>query len=148
MELTCTDNPIRIGHCDGVCFRAVCPGIWAVLHRRVDQASFQRRIWTYRHYTFRGYWELKDQGAVQSGPEELRELFLVLPGDLIEFRMQDCDRYARVELRNLGYVKRGELCELEKWLARQSYLEWPALIRSARDRAKKEEEQPTRMPRY
>jgi hypothetical protein len=75
-------------------------------------------------------------------------MFLVLPGDLIEFRLQDCDQYARVELRNLGYVKRGDLCEMKKWLAHQSYMDGPALIQAARDRAKKEEEQTTTAPRY
>ncbi len=138
IELTCTDKPVLLGYSDGVCFRASCPGIWAVLHKRADQASFRKRIWTYRHYTFKGYWELKDQGAVQSGPVELREMFLVLPDDLIEFRLKDCDKYARVELRNLGYVKRGDLCELKKWLAEQSYQDGPALIRAAKDRAGKD----------
>ncbi|MFH1112704.1 MAG: hypothetical protein V1792_02170 [Pseudomonadota bacterium] len=138
IELTCTDKPVLLGYSDGVCFRATCPGVWAVLHKRLDQASFRKRIWTYRHYTFKGYWELKDQGAVQSGPVELREMFLVLPDDLIEFRLQDCDKYARIELRNLGYVKRGDLCELKEWLAAQSYQDGPALIRAAKDRTGKE----------
>ena len=136
IEMTCTDKPIQLGYSDGVCFRAGCPGIWALVHKRVDQASFRFRVWTYRHYSFKGYWQLKDQGAVQSGPVEIRELFLVLPDDLIEFRLQDPDKYARVELRNVGYIKRGNLCELKKWLAKQSYLEGPALIEVARDRAR------------
>lgn len=138
IEITCTDKPIQLGHSEGVCFRATCPGIWAVLHKRVDQTSFRRRIWTYRHFTFKGYWELKDQGAIQSGPVEIREMFLVLPDDLIEFRLRDPDKYARVELRNLGYIKRGDLCELKKWLALQSYQQGPALIEAAMDRSRKE----------
>jgi hypothetical protein len=140
VEITCTDKPIQLGYSDGVCFRASCPGIWAVLHQRVDQASFRRRIWTYRHYTFKGYWELKDQGAIQSGPVRLREVFLVLQDDLIEFRLRDPDKYARVELWNLGYIKRGDPCDLKKWLAKQSYLEWPAMIRSAKAQAGRESE--------
>ncbi|MFC1836799.1 hypothetical protein ACFL2Q_19095 [Thermodesulfobacteriota bacterium] len=146
IEITCTDKPIQLGYSGGVCFRASCPGVWAVLHRRTDQASFRKRIWTYRHYTFKGYWQLKDQGAIQSGPVLLRELFLVGPDDLIEFRLRDCDKYARVELQNLGYVKRGDFCELKKWLAKQSYRNGPALIASARDRLKREAEDRVRKP--
>lgn len=146
IELTCLDKPVQIGYSDGVCFRASCPGVWAVLHKRVDQASFRRRIWTYRHYTFKGYWELKDQGAVLSGPVQLRELFLVMPDDLIEFRLRDCDKFARVELRNLGYVKRGDPCELKKWLAMQSYRNGPALIQAARNRFRADLENNGRRP--
>ena len=109
-----------------------------MLHKRVDQASFRRRIWTYRHFTFKGYWELKDQGAIQSGPVEIREVFLVAPDDLIEFRLRDPDPYARVEFRNIGYLKRGDLCELKKWVAWQSFREGPALIQAARDRWQRE----------
>ena len=76
-EITCTDKPVQLGYSDGVCFRASCPGIWVLLHKRVDQASFRQRVWTYRHYTFKGYWQLKDQGAIQSGPAQLREMFLL-----------------------------------------------------------------------
>lgn len=144
VELTCTDKPVQLGYSDGVCFRATCPGIWAVLHRRVDQSSFRRRIWTYSHYTFTGYWSLKDQGAIQSSPVQLREVFLVMPDDLIEFRLRDCDQYARVELRNLGYIKRGDLCELKKWLAEQSYQLGPALIQADRDRIRRERENSTK----
>lgn len=146
IEMTCTDRPVQLGYSDGVCFRASCPGIWALLHKRVDQASFRFRTWTYRHYTFKGYWQLKDQGALRSGPVELRALFLVLPDDLIEFRLQDPDKYARVELRNLGYVKRGDLCELKKWLALQAYREGPALIQTAMDRNKAECDRARRPP--
>ncbi len=131
IELTCTDQPVQLGYSDGVCFRATCPGIWGVTHRRIDQASYRRRVFTYRHYHFTGYWDLKDQGAVQSGPVPLRELFLVLPDDLIELRLADPDCNARIEIKNLGYVKKGSVCELQKWLAYQSYLDGPALRRAA-----------------
>ncbi|MEJ2719428.1 MAG: hypothetical protein P8182_20245, partial [Deltaproteobacteria bacterium] len=99
IEITCTDKPVQLGYSDGVRFRATCPGVWAVLHKRVDQASFRRRIWTYRHFAFKGYWELKDRGAIESGPVPIREVFLVMPDDLIEFRLRDPDPYARVEFR-------------------------------------------------
>ena len=122
IEMTCTDGFIQVGYSDGVCFRASCPGIWAILHRRVDQASFRRRLITYRHYHFQGYWELKSQGTLESGLVTLRELFLVLPDDLIEFRLADADCLAKVELKNFGYVKKGSVCELQKWLARHRYL--------------------------
>lgn len=148
IEITCTDQPVQIGYSDGVCFRATCPGIWALTHKRVDQASFRRRIWTYRHFAFKGYWELKDQGAIQSGPVELREMFLVLPDDLIELRLRDPDKFARVEIRNLGYVKRGDICELQKWLAQESYMEGPALIQAARNRANQENGQNANMPAW
>ena len=52
MEITCTDRPLQLGYSDGICFRATCPGIWALIHKRVDQASFRRRFMTYRHYSF------------------------------------------------------------------------------------------------
>jgi hypothetical protein len=121
IEMTCTDGFIQVGYSDGVCFRASCPGIWAILHRRVDQASFRRRLIIYRHYNFQGYWELKSQGTLESGLVTLRELFLVLPDDLIEFRLADPDCLAKVELKNFGYVKKGSICELQKWLARHRY---------------------------
>ncbi len=122
IEMTCTDSFIQVGYSDGVCFRSSCPGIWAIMHRRVDQASFRRRLITYRHYHFQGYWELKSQGTLESGLVPLRELFLVLPDDLIEFRLAEPDCLAKVELKNFGYVKKGSLCELQKWLARHRYL--------------------------
>lgn len=125
IELTCTDKPVQLGYGDGVCFRASCPGIWALMHKRADQASFRRRIFTYRHYRFAGYWELKDQGAIESGASPLRELFLVLPDDLIEFKLKDPDVYAAVEVRNLGYIKKGSVKELKAWLAYNIYLERP-----------------------
>lgn len=123
LELTCTDKPVLLGYPQGVCFRATCPGIWGVIHRRADQSSFRRRFISYRHFTFRGYWELKDRGTLAAGPVPLRELFLVLPDDLIEFKLTDPDCHARVEIRKLGYIKTGSLCELQKWLAYHSYLE-------------------------
>ncbi|AFM26011.1 hypothetical protein [Desulfomonile tiedjei] len=123
LELTCTDKPVLLGNSQGVCFRATCPGIWGLIHTRADQASFRRRFFTYRHYAFRGYWDLKDQGVIETGAAPIRELFLVLPEDLIEFRLNDPDCYARVEIKKLGYIKTGNLCELQEWLAYNSYLE-------------------------
>ncbi len=123
LELTCTDKPVLLGNSQGVCFRATCPGIWGLIHTRADQASFRRRFFTYRHYAFRGYWDLKDQGVIETGAAPIRELFLVLPEDLIEFKLNDADCYARIEIRKLGYIKTGNLCELQEWLAYNSYLE-------------------------
>lgn len=125
IEITCTDKPIQLGYSDGVCFRATCPGIWALLHKRTDQASFRRRYLTYRHYAFTGTWELKNQGGIESGPAAFRELFLVLPDDLIEFKLQDPDLNAAIEITNLGYIKKGTVDELKKWLAYNVYLEKP-----------------------
>jgi hypothetical protein len=122
IEITCTDGYVQVGYSDGICFRASSPGIWAILHRRVDQASFRRRLITYRQYHFQGYWDLKARGTLESGPFPMRELFLVLPDDLIEFRLADPDCPAKVEIRNFGYVKKGRVCELRKWLARHRYL--------------------------
>jgi hypothetical protein len=123
LELTCTDKPTLLGHPQGVCFRATCPGIWGLIHTRADQASFRKRFFTYRHYAFRGYWDLKDQGVIEAGPAPVRELFLVLPEDLIEFKLTDPDCYARIEIRKLGYIKTGNVCELQEWLAYNSYME-------------------------
>jgi hypothetical protein len=123
VELTCTDKPILLGHPQGACFRATCPGIWGLIHTRTDQASFRRRLFTYRHYAFRGYWDLKDQGVIESGATPLRELFLVLPEDLIEFKLTDPDCNARIEIRKLGYIKTGNVRELQEWLAYNSYME-------------------------
>jgi len=125
IELTCTDKPIQLGYSDGVCFRASCPGIWAIMHKRADQASFRNRVLVFRHYAFRGTWELKDQGAIESIVAPSRELFLVLPEDLIEFKLRDPDPNAAIEVVNLGYVKKGSIDELKKWLAYQIYLERP-----------------------
>jgi hypothetical protein len=125
IEITCTDKPIQLGYSDGVCFRATCPGIWGLVHKRADQASFRRRYFTYRHYSFNGTWELKNQGAIESGPTAFRELFLVLPDDLIEFKLRDPDLNAAVEITNLGYIKKGTVDELKKWLAYNVYLERP-----------------------
>jgi hypothetical protein len=123
LELTCTDKPVLLGNPQGVCFRATCPGIWGLIHTRADQASFRRRFFTYRHYAFRGHWDLKDQGVIEAGPAPLRELFLVLPEDLIEFKLAEPDCHARVEIRKLGYIKTGNLCELQEWLAYNSSME-------------------------
>ena len=112
-----------LGYPQGVCFRATCPGIWGLIHTRADQASFRRRFFTYRHYSFRGYWDLKDQGVIEAGAAPVRELFLVLPEDLIEFKLTDPDCYARIEIRKLGYIKTGNVRELQEWLACNSYME-------------------------
>jgi hypothetical protein len=123
LELTCTDKPVLLGYPQGVCFRATCPGIWGLIHTRADQTSFRRRFLTYRHYAFKGYWELKDQGVIEAGATPVRELFLVLPEDLIEFKLTDPDCYAKIEIRKLGYIKTGNLRELQEWLAYNSYME-------------------------
>jgi len=125
--MTCTDRPIELNYFDGVCFRATCPGIWAVIHRRADQSSFRRRLLTYRHYQFVGTWEVRDRGTLEAIEVPLRELFLVLPGDVIEFRLVEPDCHTRVELSNLGYIKKGSLCEVQQWLAYNTYLERPDL---------------------
>lgn len=125
IELTCTDKPVQLGYSDGVCFRAACPGVWALMHKRVDQASFRRRYLSYRHYAFTGIWELKGRGNVESGPAAFRELFLVLPDDLIEFKLKDPDPNAIIEITNRGYIKRGSVEEMKKWLAYNMYLERP-----------------------
>jgi hypothetical protein len=123
MEVTCTDKPVVLGYSQGVCFRATCPGVWALLHTRSDQASFRRRFFSYRHYQFRGDWELKDQGTIEAGPTTVRELFLVLQEDLIELTLADPDPCARIEVKNLGYIKKGSVAELQQWLASQTYME-------------------------
>ena len=123
LELTCTDKPVLVGYPRGVCFRATCPGIWGLIHKRMDQASFRRRFFTYRHYAFKGHWDLKDQGVIEAGAVPLRELFLVLPEDLIEFKLTDPDCNTKVEIRKLGYIKTGNLQELQEWLAYNSYME-------------------------
>ncbi len=122
IELTCTDGFVKLGYQDGVCFRATCPGVWALIHRRTDESSFRRRFLSYRHYRFKGYWQLVDQGILESGPVDLRELFMVLPEDLIEFRMAVPDCHAKVEVRNLGYIKKGTINELKAWLACQTHM--------------------------
>lgn len=132
LELTCTDKPVLLGYPQGVCFRATCPGIWGLIHTRADQASFRRRFFTYRHYAFRGYWELKDQGVIEAGAVPVRELFLVLPEDLIEFKLTDPDCHAKIEIRKLGYIKTGNLGELQEWLAYNSYMEKAGLNADSR----------------
>lgn len=127
LEITCTDKPIQLGYGMGVCFRATCPGIWALVHKRNDQASFRKRIITYRHYNFAGSWNLKDQGAVESVHNQIRELFLVMPDDLIQFELNDPDCNAQVEVINLGYIKKGTIEELKNWFAYNNYMERPTL---------------------
>ncbi|MGO9571132.1 MAG: hypothetical protein ACLP5H_26705 [Desulfomonilaceae bacterium] len=136
IELTCTDKPVQLGYSDGVCFRASCPGIWALVHKRADQASLRSRYFTYRHYAFRGTWELKDQGAIESVNTPFRELFLVLPDDLIELKLRDPDANAAIEVTNLGYIKKGSVEELKKWLAYNVYLERP-VFQSAESEAQR-----------
>jgi hypothetical protein len=125
IEITCTDKPVQLGYSEGVCFRATCPGVWALTHKRVDQVSFRRRFITYRHYSFQGTWEVKDQGVIETGLVQLRELFLVLPDDLIELKLRDPDCNTAVEVRNVGYIKKGTIDELKHWLAYNVYLERP-----------------------
>ncbi len=125
VEMTCSDRIYQLGNPAGVCVRADCAGIIAILHKRNDEASFRRRFFSYRHYGCEGRYVLKDQGIVQSGPVRLRELFLVLPGDLIEFTLEGQDCFAGIEVQNLGYLRKGNLCDLQKWLAEKTYMEMP-----------------------
>ena len=127
IELTCAGRPVRLGYSGGVCFRATCSGVWGILHERTDQASFCRRLFTYRHYTFKGYWELKDQGVIESFPVKQRALFLVLPDDLIEFKLLKPDPCAKIDISELGYVKKGCVEELQRWLAYRVYMDRGAL---------------------
>jgi len=80
-------------------------------------------LFGYRHYSFTGSWNLKDQGVIEAGAAPVRELFLVLPEDLIEFKLSDSDCYAKVEIKKLGYIKTGTVKELLEWLAFNSYME-------------------------
>lgn len=123
IELTCAGQPVRLGYSGGVCFRATCPGVWGIMHERIDQASFRRRLFTYRHYSFKGYWELKDQGVIESGPMQQRALFLVLPDDLIEFKLLEPDPCAKIDVSELGYLKKGSVSELQRWLAYRVYMD-------------------------
>lgn len=123
IEMTCTDKPIQLGHSGPVQFRATCPGVWAITHQRVDESSFRRRFFTYSHYAFQGTWDLKDQGMIESVYSPSRELFIVLPGDLVEFKTADQDCFAKVDIKNLGYIKKACLSELQEWLAYNRYLE-------------------------
>lgn len=125
VEMTCSDTIFQLGNSAGVCLRADCAGIIAILHKRNDEASFRRRFFSYRHYGYEGRYILKDQGIVQSGPVRLRELFLVLPGDLIEFKLEGQDCLAGIEVQNLGYVRKGNLCDLQRWLAEKTFMEMP-----------------------
>ena len=123
IEITCTDKPVQLGFSGGVIFRAACPGIWAITHQRIDESSFRRRFFSYRHYTFKGYWEIKDQGMIESIQNPTRELFMVLPEDLIEFKLLEPDCFTRIDVKNIGFVKKGSICELQEWLAYNSYME-------------------------
>ncbi|MFH0960330.1 MAG: hypothetical protein V1897_16680 [Pseudomonadota bacterium] len=123
IEITCTDKPVQLGFSGGVIFRATCPGIWAITHQRIDESSFRRRFFSYRHYTFKGYWQIKDQGMIEAIHNPSRELFMVLPEDLIEFKLLEPDCFTRIDVKNIGYVKKGPICELQEWLAYQSYME-------------------------
>jgi hypothetical protein len=51
----------------------------------------------------------------------------VLPEDLIEFKLRDPDLNAAVQVTNLGYIRKGDVEDLKKWLAYQVYLEKPPL---------------------
>lgn len=125
LDVTCSDEAVRLGNRAGVCFRSDCAGVVAILHKRNDEVSFRRRFVSYRHFAFEGRFVLKDQGTLESGPVLSRELFLVLPGDIIEFRTDGDDCLAKIDLRNLGYVKRGSLCELQHWLSEKTFMEIP-----------------------
>ena len=48
---------------------------------------------------------------------------MVLPEDLIEFKLLETDCFTRIDVKNIGYVKKGSICELQEWLAYQSYME-------------------------
>jgi hypothetical protein len=89
----------------------------------MDESSFRRRFFTSRHYAFKGTWDLKDQGMVESVYNPSRELFIVLPGDVIEFKSADPDPFAKVFIINLGYIKKASLPELQEWLAHNTYME-------------------------
>lgn len=123
LELTCAGLPAQLAYSQGICFRAHCPGVWGLLHERLDQTSFRRRLIRYRHYAFRGTWELKDEGVIESSTSRQRALFLVLPGDLLEFSLLEPDPCARVVLQELGYVKKGTVTDLQNWLAYRIYQE-------------------------
>lgn len=123
IEITCTDKPVQLGFSGGVVFRATCPGIWAITHQRIDESSFRRRFFSYRQYSFRGYWEIKDQGMIEAVRNPTRELFMVLPGDLIEFKLLEPDCNCKIDVTNIGYIKKAGLCELQEWLAYNSYME-------------------------
>lgn len=122
IEITCTDKPVQLGFSGGVIFRATCPGIWAITHQRIDESSFRRRFFSYRNYTFRGYWLIKDQGMIEAVHHSTRELFMVLPGDLIEFKLLEPDCNCKIDITNIGYIKKAGLCELQEWLAYNSYM--------------------------
>uniref|UniRef100_A0A7C4EWS7 Uncharacterized protein n=1 Tax=Desulfomonile tiedjei TaxID=2358 RepID=A0A7C4EWS7_9BACT len=125
LDITCLDQPVRLGNRAGVCLRADCAGVVAVLHQRSDEASFRRRFFSYRHFAFEGQFVLKDRGVLESGPVRARELFFVLPGDVIEFKIDGEDCLAKIDIQSLGYVKKGSLCELQRWLAEKTFMEMP-----------------------
>ena len=123
IEITCTDKSVQLGFSGGVVFRATCPGIWAITHQRIDESSFRRRFFAYKHFAFKGYWQIKDQGMIEAVRNPTRELFMVLPGDLIEFKLLEPDCNCKIDVTNIGYIKRAGLCELQEWLAYNSYME-------------------------
>ncbi len=125
LDITCLDQPVRLGNRAGACLRADCPGVVAVLHQRSDEASFRRRFFSYRHFAFEGQYVLKDRGVLESGPVRARELFFVLPGDVIEFKIDGEDCLAKIDVQSLGYLKKGSLCELQHWLAEKTFMEMP-----------------------
>ncbi|MFC1833189.1 hypothetical protein ACFL2Q_00470 [Thermodesulfobacteriota bacterium] len=148
VELSCSDKPIFLGYPAGVCFRATCSGIWGLRHARLDQKSLCPKTFTYRHYRFRGDWQLEDQGTIQSDTSPRRELFLVLPGDLVEFKLPRPDRNVGIEVANMGYVKKGSVAELRQWLAKRTYMEYSGLVEVQRERFKQRQRQHRSMPRY
>ncbi|MFA6224451.1 MAG: hypothetical protein WC647_19295 [Desulfomonilaceae bacterium] len=123
IEITCTDKPVQLGFSGGVIFRATCPGIWSITHQRIDESSFRRRFFSYKHFTFKGFWEIKDQGMIEAVHHSTRELFMVLPGDLIEFKLLEPDCNCKIDITNIGYIKKAGLCELQEWLVYNSYME-------------------------
>ena len=60
---------------------------------------------------------------IEAIPTPTRELFMVLPGDLIEFKLLEPDCYCKIDVTNIGYIKKAGLCELQEWLAYNSYME-------------------------
>jgi hypothetical protein len=96
--------------------------VWAMRHTGMDQTSFSRRTFSYKHYQFSGKWELRDQGTIEAGAA-VRELFLVFPGDLIEFRLTEPDPCAKIEIKGLGYIVKGTSAEIQRWFACHAYME-------------------------
>jgi hypothetical protein len=42
---------------------------------------------------------------------------------LIEFKLLEPDCFTRIDVKNIGFVKKGSICELQEWLAYNSYME-------------------------